>query len=110
MLSSSESWYGLKKVEIKALEQVDKIQIRKIRDAPQSSCIESLYLELGIVPIHILVKARRINYYHYLVKQQEVKCCLIFLKHSRSTQLKEIGPFRWHRISRILIYLEILTL
>ena len=78
------SWYGLKKVDIEALEQVDKILIRKILDAPQSSCIESLYLELGIVPIHILLKARRINYYHYLVNQQEDKMLFKFCK----TQLK----------------------
>ena len=88
MLSSSESWYGLKKVEIEALEQVDKILIRKILDAPQSSCIESLYLELGIVPIHILLKARRINYYHYLVNQQEDKMLYKFFETQQKYPIK----------------------
>ena len=45
--------------------------MRKILDAPQSSCIESLYLELGVIPIRILLKARRINFYHYLVNLKE---------------------------------------
>ena len=31
-----------------------------------STCIESLYLELGLVPIGIILKSRRINYLHYL--------------------------------------------
>ena len=40
--------------------------LRKILDAPMSTCIESLYLELGLVPISIILKSRRINYLHYL--------------------------------------------
>ena len=67
MLSSAEVLYGIKKKEIEELEEIDKILIRKILDAPISSCVESLYLELGVIPIHILLKARRINYFHYLV-------------------------------------------
>ena len=51
MLGSSEAWYGLKTKEIDELESVDKILLRKILEAPQSSCIESLYLELGVIPI-----------------------------------------------------------
>ena len=41
--------------------------LRKILDAPTSACVESLYLELGLVPIGIIIKARRVNFYHYLV-------------------------------------------
>ena len=33
---------------------------------PNSLCVESLYLELGIIPIHVILKARRVNYLHYL--------------------------------------------
>lgn len=40
--------------------------IRGILDAPASACVESLYLELGLIPIHIIIKARRVNYLHYL--------------------------------------------
>ena len=49
------------------LEDVDKILLRNILDAPSTSCVESLYLELGLIPIHIILKSRRIVYYHYLV-------------------------------------------
>jgi hypothetical protein len=67
MLSSAEVLYGTKKKETEQLEEIFKILIRKILGAPMSSCVESLYLELGIISIQILLKARRINYFHYLV-------------------------------------------
>ena len=55
------------KKETEELEEVDKMLLRKILVAPSSTCVESLYLELGLTPIHIIIKSRRINYYHYLV-------------------------------------------
>ena len=45
--------------------------IRGILDAPASACVESLYLELGLIPIHIIIKARRVNYLHYLATLKE---------------------------------------
>ena len=50
---------------------VDKLLIRRIFVAPESACIESLYLELGVIPIGIIIKARRITYLHYLVRLEE---------------------------------------
>ena len=67
MLTSTDIQYGLKNKEIDELEEVDKLLIRSILNAPISSCIESLYLELGLTPIRIILKSRRIAYYHYLV-------------------------------------------
>ena len=67
MLTNSEVWYGISKEEIKELEEIDKLLLRRVLDAPISTCIESLYLELGLVPIHILNTAKRIIYLHYLI-------------------------------------------
>ena len=53
------------------LEEVDKLLLRRILNAPLSASIESLYLELGLTPIHIIVKARRVKYLHYLVNLDE---------------------------------------
>jgi hypothetical protein len=61
----------LKRKEIDNLEEIDKIVIHKILDAPSSSCVESLYLELGLTPIHIILKGRRLNYLHYLANLSE---------------------------------------
>ena len=54
------------KKEESQFEEVDKLLLRRILEAPNSACVESLYLELGLVPIHILLKMRRLNYLHYL--------------------------------------------
>ena len=61
----------MKNDEEQELEKIDKILLRRILEAPDSACIESLYLELGLIPLHIILKARRINYLHYLTTLSE---------------------------------------
>ena len=53
------------------LEEVDKLLIRRILNTPLSACVESLYLELGLTPIHIIIKSRRVKYLHYLLRLKE---------------------------------------
>ena len=67
ILNSSEVWYGLTIKEEIELENVDKLLLRRILGAPDSSCVESLYLELGLIPIPIILMSCRISYIHYLV-------------------------------------------
>ena len=69
MLTNTEIWYNLQKKEILELEEVDKLLMRRILQAPDSAPIESLYLELGTIPIHIVLKSRRVTYLHYLATQ-----------------------------------------
>ena len=71
ILTNAEVWYGIKQSEIDELEEVDKLLLRRVLGAPESSCIESLYLELGLVPIRVIIKARRVKYLHYLTKLDE---------------------------------------
>ena len=71
MLTNAEVWYGIKQTEIDELEMVDKLLLRRILGAPESACIESLYLELGVIPIGTIIKARRVIYLHYLVRLDE---------------------------------------
>jgi hypothetical protein len=67
ILPNSEAWYGLKKNEIEELESLDKMLIRSILKTPLSTPSEALQLELGLISISTLIKARRINFLHYLV-------------------------------------------
>ena len=71
ILTNAEVWYGIKQSEIDELEEVDKLLLRRVLGAPESSCIESLYLELGVIPIRVIIKARRVIYLHYLTKLEE---------------------------------------
>ena len=67
ILTSSEVWYGMTSQEENEIENIDKLLLRRILGAPDSTCIESLYLELGLIPLHIILMSRRISYLHYLV-------------------------------------------
>ena len=69
VLSSADVWYGLSKEHIEELEDLDLSLLRKITSAPCSIAKEALHLELGILNIGALVKAKRLNYLHYLVKR-----------------------------------------
>ena len=70
-LTNAEVWYAITKTQIEELESVDKLLIRRILNAPLAASVESLYLELGLTPIHIIIKARRIRYLHYLARLEK---------------------------------------
>ena len=71
ILNNVEVWYGLTKSEIEEFENLDLSLLRKFLKAPVSTPKEALYLELGLIPIGILVKVRRINYLHYLISRKK---------------------------------------
>ena len=71
MLTNCEVWYSLGKTELTQLEKVDLLFLRKLFSTCQSTNVESFYLELGIIPISILLKCRRVIYLHYLASLKE---------------------------------------
>jgi hypothetical protein len=66
ILTNAEVWYGLTPVEIKELEDLDCLLLRKILNTKCSAPYESLFFELGCLNIETIIKARRINFLHYL--------------------------------------------
>ena len=80
MLTNIEVLYGLQNKEISELEEVDKLLLRRILQVPNSACIESMYLELGLTPIRGVIKARRINYLHTLVKLKDEEMLFRFFE------------------------------
>ena len=71
ILTNSEVWYNLTKAEIKDFEDLDLLLLRRILNAPFSTPKEGLYLELGILNVETIIKARRINYLHYLTSRKK---------------------------------------
>ena len=71
ILSSIEANYGLTKEDIEKLEVLDRILLRKILSAHSKSPSESLYLELGLIPVKFIVIARRLNFLHYILNRPE---------------------------------------
>ena len=68
ILTNSEVWYGVTQSDIEELEILDKNLLRSIFKVPSSTPVAGLYLESGSIRIGTLIKARRINYLHYLLK------------------------------------------
>ena len=67
ILTNADVWYNLLKSEVKELEDVDKLLLRKLLNVPETTPKDAFFLELGILPIGIIIKARRVNYLHYLL-------------------------------------------
>ena len=68
ILTNSEVWYRVTKAEIEDLEIVDRSLLKRILSVPNSTPTAALYLETGCIRIGTIMKARRVNYLHYLVK------------------------------------------
>ena len=71
VLTNSDVWYNLKKSEINELEELDRSLLRKIFSTKMSCPKEALFLESGALSIGTIIKSKRINYLHYLVKEEE---------------------------------------
>ena len=69
ILTNAEIWYNLTKDEIKEHENLDLTLLRKVMRVPFSTPSEAYFLELGIISILVIIKKRRINYLHYLLKR-----------------------------------------
>ena len=65
-LFNSDIWYGLTKYNVAELEDVDKVLLRRVLETPISTPIESLYLEMGCIPLRYIIMGRRLMYLHYL--------------------------------------------
>ena len=71
ILFNAEVWYGLTRAEVGEFEKLDRLLLRRILGTPVSTPQEALYLELGIMPIDLVIKVRRIMYLHSLVRRNE---------------------------------------
>ena len=80
ILSNSDVWYGVTKIEVEEIESVDRLLLRRILSVPESTCTEALYLETGCVNIGTILKGKRIKYLHYLVNHDKNSTLYKFFK------------------------------
>ena len=71
ILSNSEVWYSLTKHDTELLEQVDEMWMRNLFSCSRNVSRDILYLELGLVPISYIIKARIQMYLHHILQQEE---------------------------------------
>ena len=57
--------------DINQLEKVDRLLLRQVFNVSSTCPVEALYLELGCIPIGLIIKSRRVNYLHHLVTREE---------------------------------------
>ena len=84
ILTNSEVWYNLTKTELDMFEKLDKIFFMKLLNAPRSTPVTAFYLELGIIPLPIVIQMRRIMYLYNI------------LKCSKSSMLYKFFITQWH--------------
>ena len=104
ILSSSEVWYGVTKVEWEQLEQVDEMWIRNLFECSSSVPKELLYLELGILPIKFIAQTRTLLFLHHILQQDSNSLLYRFFM----AQLKYPSHGDW--ISQALLSLENLSI
>ena len=71
LLTNCEVWHNIKESEINKLEEIDRLLLRKIFQVQSTCSAESLYLELGCIPLGIIIKMRRLNYFHHIITRNE---------------------------------------
>ena len=88
MLTNAEIWYNFSENEIREFENLDKLYFKTIFKVPNSTPTEAFFLETGAIPISYIIKARRINYLHSI------------LKRGNSGMLYSFFITQWHRPTR----------
>ena len=71
ILTNAEVWYNLSPNEVKECEDLDRMFFRKLLGVPGSTPCEAFYLELGVLPISVVIKARRLNYLHHILTRKK---------------------------------------
>ena len=70
ILTNCDVWYGLTDTDVGHLEEVDRLLFKQVLGVPSSCPIQAFYLEMGCLPISVIIKSRRLNYLHYLVSRK----------------------------------------
>ena len=78
-LTNAEIWYNFSKSELEEFEALDRLFFRRLMEVPVTTPCESYYLEFGVLPIGSLIKARRLNYLHGILKQEKKGMLYSFL-------------------------------
>ena len=86
--TNAEIWYNFSESDSQEFENLDKLFFRRLLKVPQSTPTEAFYLEMGAVPIGIIIKARRLNYLHSI------------LRGDRSGMLYSFLLTQWHNPSK----------
>ena len=69
--TNAEVWFSIKDSEMKELEDLDRMLLRRALNCPVTTPKEACHLELGLLPINCILKSRRVTYLHYIARSNE---------------------------------------
>ena len=69
ILTNAEVWYNFSSNEIQEFEQLDQLYFAELLGVPKTTPCEAYYLELGVLPIPAIIKGRRTNYLHSILRR-----------------------------------------
>ena len=78
VLNNTEIMYNMTTAEMEEFDKLDRLLLKRLLHAPISTPTEALYLELGLVPASIHIKARRVKYLHYLFNKSHTEMLSMF--------------------------------
>ena len=91
MIFNGEVWYDVTRKEIEDLESVDRMFLNQLMGIPKTAPMEAVYLELGIMPIRMIIKQRRLKYLYYLLKRKSNQ----MISHFFLAQSNNPSPGDW---------------
>ena len=68
--TNAEVWHNVSESEISEFDKLDKLFFRRLLSVPKSTPIEAFYLELGAIPMGIIIKSRRVKYLHNILHRK----------------------------------------
>ena len=77
-MTNAEVWYNVTKSEIEEFKNLDRLFFRRLLEVPATTPSEAYYLEFGILPPSVIIKARRINYLHNILKRDKTSMLFSF--------------------------------
>ena len=77
-INNAEIWYNLTETEVQEFENIDNLFFRRLLEVPKSAPIEAYFLELGAIPIGVIIKARRVNYLHSVLSREKTSMLYTF--------------------------------
>jgi hypothetical protein len=71
LLTNAETWLRLAPKDMRNLERVDEMLLRKLLETPISTPGAALYLETGTIPLKYALKCKRIMFLHHILTRDK---------------------------------------
>ena len=80
ILYVSETYYNLKENEVRQIERIEEMFMRKVLKTSKGCPIVQLYLELGHTPARLAIQKMRILYLQYILQESDISTLNQFLQ------------------------------